>query len=134
MSYGTENAFATISGMMQGIREEWSGDVRRNRTRLASLLQDALTGASDLADAVFRISEVDGPEPDWPHRLSPFETGRSIVHLRYDRTCLVLRGMIEAAGRPMSVYRPVLRHLLAFLAVFERIHGLCEPFIRKEKG
>jgi hypothetical protein len=42
--------------------------------------------------------------------------------------------MLEGVGRPVSDIRPVLRHLLALLAAFERIHSLCEPFIRMESG
>ncbi|HWQ59815.1 MAG TPA: hypothetical protein VN420_01555 [Candidatus Fimivivens sp.] len=132
MSSGAENVFSLLSGMMEGIRQEWSGDILRGRVRLASLLQEALHAASDCANAIFLISEAEGVKAYWPYRMSPFEVGRQIVHLRYDRTCLVVRGILEGVGRPASDSCPVVRSLLALLSAFERIHALCEPFIRME--
>lgn len=134
---GPEGFSGVVRGMIARIREEASVDAARGRVRLAALLRSALGSAKDLADRISAVSdEAAVTSSPWQFDAAPETLGRGIVSLRYDLTCRVLRGMLDAVGNRdrMAGFRVVMPQVLALVATFRRIEGLCLPYIDREKA
>lgn len=127
-------------GVLFGLEEEWSGDIRRGYVKLAALEDRAivLTGRILAQYRNFPKSETTIPRYKIPYlRLSPHELGRAVVHLRYDCALQVFQGVwIGAIHLRGSKHRgslhKIAQEMQKLVRIVRQMLVLCRPYMEHE--